>query len=292
MTVETANFVSELNTSWPLSGDLIKEGDDHIRRIKTTLTNTFASFNKKLTISADTMNLLDANLKFDNDSVSCNKTFLMNGTAKTFNFNKDGVDTNKNVVTGVPLPRAGAAGLDDAISRKYLEQGGGMIASWPVGSIFITISPANPATVFKFGTWEAFAQGRTLVGMGVGNDGKDSINFNTVMATGGEYYHTLTQNEMPNHSHPHTIGGTTTSGGEHWHEFMGDDGLAAFNRKLRGINYDAKSHGGDGGIYATTTNGSHSHVLQITGGISGTGGSQKHNVQQPYITVYMFRRTA
>lgn len=292
MTVEVAGFVSELNTSWPLNGDLIKEGDDHIRLIKSVLQNTFAGFNKRLTITSDTLNLLNANLNFDTDSVGCNKTFYMSGTAKTFSFNKDGIDNNKNVVTGVPLPRSGSEGLDDAVSRRYIEQGGGMVSAWPVGSIYITISPVNPQSVFNFGTWEAFAQGRTLVGMGVGNDGKDSNNFNVVMTTGGEYNHVLTQNEMPNHTHPHTIGGVTTSAGEHWHEFMGDDDLKAFNRKVRDISYDAESHKGPGGIYATTTAGAHSHSLQITGGVSGTGGGQKHNVMMPYITVYMFRRTA
>ena len=292
MTVEKAGFVSELNTSWPLSGDLIKEGDDHIRLIKTTLTNTFSSFNKKLTISADTMNLLDAHLKFDSDSVSCNKTFLMSGSAKTFNFNKDGIDTNKNVVTGVPLPRAGDAGLDDAVSRRYLERNGGMVASWPVGSIYISATATNPADLFGFGTWQQFAPGRVLVGYGVGNDGTDSINYNTVLAQGGKYYHTLTSGEMPSHSHPHDIGGRALSNGAHYHRFMGDDGLEAFNFKESYINYDARSHGGNGGIYRTTTDGAHEHSLQITGGVQTTGGNQKHNNIQPYIVVYMFRRTA
>lgn len=292
MTVEKAGFVSELNTSWPLSGDLIKEGDDHIRLIKTTLTNTFSSFNKKLTISADTLNLLDANLKFDSDSVSCNKTFLMSGAAKTFNFNKDGIDTNKNVVTGVPLPRAGDAGLDDAVSRRYLERNGGMVASWPVGSIYISATATNPADLFGFGTWQQFAPGRVLVGYGVGNDGTDSINYNTVLAQGGKYYHTLTSGEMPSHSHPHDIGGRALSNGAHYHRFMGDDGLEAFNFKESYINYDARSHGGNGGIYRTTTDGAHEHSLQITGGVQTTGGNQKHNNIQPYIVVYMFRRTA
>lgn len=292
MTVEIAGFVSELNTSWPLSGDLIKEGDDHIRLIKTTLTNTFSSFNKKLTISADTMNLLDANLKFDSDSVSCNKTFLMSGTSKTINFNKDGITTNKNVVTGVPLPRAGDAGLDDAVSRRYLERNGGMVASWPVGSIYISATATNPADLFGFGTWQQFAPGRVLVGYGVGNDGTDSINYNTVLAQGGKYYHTLTSGEMPAHSHPHDIGGRALSNGAHYHRFMGDDGLEAFNFKESYINYDAHSHGGNGGIYRTTTDGAHEHSLQITGGVQTTGGNQKHNNIQPYIVVYMFRRTA
>lgn len=297
MTVEQANFVSQLNTSWPLDGDLIKEGDDHIRKIKTTLTNTFAGFDQKLTITAATMNRLDANLKFADDSVSCNKTMLFDGNNKTINFNKGGITVNKNVVTGIPLPRMGnnadgSDGLDDAISRRYLEKNGGMIAAWPVGSIYISATATNPADLFGFGTWQQFAPGRVLVGYGVGNDGTDSINYNTVLAQGGKYYHTLTSGEMPSHSHPHDIGGRALSNGAHYHRFMGDDGLEAFNFKESYINYDARSHGGNGGIYRTTTDGAHEHSLQITGGVQTTGGNQKHNNIQPYIVVYMFRRTA
>lgn len=292
MTVEVASFVSELNISWPLNGDLIKEGDDHIRLIKSTLQNTFSGFNKRLTITADSLNSLDSNMTFGNDSVSCGASFYMTGTAKTFNFNKDGVGTNRNVVTGIPTPRTGTDGLDDAVSRRYLEQGGGASSAWPIGSVYTSISSVNPASVFNFGTWEAFGAGRTLIGMGVGNDGTDSNNYNVVMQTGGAYNHTLTQNEMPNHTHPHTIGGSTTSAGEHYHEFMGDDDLKAFNKRLRSISYDAESHGGPGGIFATSTSGAHSHSLNITGGVSGTGGGGKHNNMMPYITVYFWRRTA
>lgn len=292
MTVEKAGFVSELNTSWPLSGDLINQGDDHIRLIKTTLTNTFSGFNQKVNMDAQTLNRMYEHIKVDADSVSINKTLYFDGSGKTINFNKTSIDTNKNVVTGVPLPRAGDAGLDDAVSRRYLERNGGMVASWPVGSIYISATATNPADLFGFGTWQQFAPGRVLVGYGVGNDGTDSINYNTVLAQGGKYYHTLTSGEMPSHSHPHDIGGRALSNGAHYHRFMGDDGLEAFNFKESYINYDARSHGGNGGIYRTTTDGAHEHSLQITGGVQTTGGNQKHNNIQPYIVVYMFRRTA
>lgn len=292
MTVEKAGFVSELNTSWPLSGDLINQGDDHIRLIKTTLTNTFAGFNQKVNMDAQTLNRINDHVKVDADSVSINKTLFFDGVGKTINFNKSSIDTNKNIVTGVPLPRAGDAGLDDAVSRRYLERNGGMVASWPVGSIYISATATNPADLFGFGTWQQFAPGRVLVGYGVGNDGTDSINYNTVLAQGGKYYHTLTTGEMPAHAHPHDIGGRALSNGAHYHRFMGDDGLEAFNFKESYINYDARSHGGNGGIYRTTTDGAHEHSLQITGGVQTTGGNQKHNNIQPYIVVYMFRRTA
>lgn len=41
MTVETATYLASLNSSLPVSGDQIAEGDDHLRLLKTTLKNTF-----------------------------------------------------------------------------------------------------------------------------------------------------------------------------------------------------------------------------------------------------------
>lgn len=292
MTVEVANFVSELDINLPRNGDLINQGDDHIRKVKETLKNTFAGFDQALTITAQSMNRLDANIKFADDSVSINKTTLFDGTAKTVNFNKGGIDVNKNVVTGVPLPRSGDDGLDDAISRRYLERGGGSTAAWPVGSVYISTDTTDPAKLFGFGTWVAFAAGRTLMGFGPGNDGTDTWAQAGVLNTGGKYYHTLTTNEIPSHNHDIAISGTAVSNGAHYHKFMGDDGIAAYNYKESYINYDAKSHGGNGGIYRTTTDGAHEHALALNASIGTRGGNGKHNNVMPYIIVYMYRRTA
>lgn len=69
-------------------------------------------------------------------------------------------------------------------------------AMYPVGSVYITYNNVNPGT-FLGGTWERFGQGRTLVGEGTGNDGSTSMSF-TSSATGGEYSHKLTLEELPN----------------------------------------------------------------------------------------------
>lgn len=71
------------------------------------------------------------------------------------------------------------------------------IQAFPINSIYTTIDPTNPATVFGYGTWTSFATGRTLVGVDAGQ-----TEFNTVQKTGGEKTHTLTISEMPSHTHP------------------------------------------------------------------------------------------
>jgi hypothetical protein len=80
--------------------------------------------------------------------------------------------------------------------------------------------------------------------------------FDTLNATGGAETHTLSIAEMP--SHNHSISPTLTRG-------SGTDG-----------NPDVASGGGNQGSYS----------------ISNTGGGGAHNNLQPYIVVYMWKRTA
>jgi hypothetical protein len=65
---------------------------------------------------------------------------------------------------------------------------------YPVGCVYISLTDTNPGTYLK-GTWEQFAQGRTLVGVGSGSDGKNTQTF-SVNDTGGEYKHLISKKEL------------------------------------------------------------------------------------------------
>ena len=65
---------------------------------------------------------------------------------------------------------------------------------YPVGSVYISLTSTNPGTYLK-GTWEQFAQGRTLVGVGEGSDGTNIQSFD-VNETGGEYKHLISKKEL------------------------------------------------------------------------------------------------
>lgn len=73
---------------------------------------------------------------------------------------------------------------------------------YPVGSIYMSVSSASPATLFG-GTWVAL-QDRFLVGAG---------NSYAVNETGGESTHTLTAAQMPSHSHQQNVGANSGSWG-------------------------------------------------------------------------------
>ena len=65
---------------------------------------------------------------------------------------------------------------------------------YPIGSVYISLIDTNPGTYLK-GTWEQFAQGRTLVGVGSGSDGTNTQTFD-VNDTGGEYKHLISKKEL------------------------------------------------------------------------------------------------
>jgi hypothetical protein len=81
--------------------------------------------------------------------------------------------------------------------------GGGdvALASWPVGSVFISVVATDPNTLLGGGTWEAFGAGRVLVGIDAGQ-----TEFDTVEEVGGAKTHTLTTAQMPSHTHSITTG--------------------------------------------------------------------------------------
>ena len=62
--------------------------------------------------------------------------------------------------------------------------GSSMLDAYPVGSVYISVSSTNPGTLFG-GTWQAFAQGRMLVGLK-----PTDVDFDTVEETGGSKYST------------------------------------------------------------------------------------------------------
>lgn len=191
---------------------------------------------------------------------------------------------------------------------------------YPVGSIYISTSSTNPGTLFG-GTWQAFGTGRTLVGINT-SDG----DFNSVEKTGGEKSHTLTAAESGqknlgaitssnnNRGHTHTRGtmnitGTaylsTTEAG--YNTVVSANG--ALSTAVEYVVNDGSSQSRDFSTISTSAtyrspitlnasknwtgatsdeNQKHTHTVTI----SGSNASSAHNNLQPYITVYMWKRTA
>lgn len=146
--------------------------------------------------------------------------------------------------------------------------------AYPVGSIYISTASTNPNTLFGFGTWSAFGAGRTLVSLDSGQ-----TEFDTVEETGGAKTVTLDVTMIPSHthtqnSHTHTLATGTGSTGN-------------FSQVIGTVD---TSSGGTGGTPTQTALGTISGSTTATN--QNTGGGGAHNNLQPYIVVYMFKRTA
>jgi microcystin-dependent protein len=117
----------------------------------------------------------------------------------------------------------------------------------------------NPATLFGFGTWVAFGAGRVPVGFDAGN-----TLFDTAEETGGSADAVVV-------SHTHSV---TDPG--HAHSLTASTGGGIFYGLIT--------------VAATTnaaTNSATTGISIASAGVSGTNA----NIQ-PYITVYMWKRTA
>ena len=131
---------------------------------------------------------------------------------------------------------------------------------YPVGAIYMSVSSTSPEILFG-GTWEQI-QNRFLLAAGSSY---------TAGNTGGEAAHTLTELEIPRHTHALRA---NTSWGESealapWAQYFGSN-----------ILYDVGASGG------TITSSYYAEVAQPVG--SGAA----HNNMPPYLVVYMWKRTA
>lgn len=119
-------------------------------------------------------------------------------------------------------------------------RGGGIDAVYPVGSIYMSMNATDPSELFG-GSWLPLNEGRVLIG----------ANSTYKAGTkGGEFTHTLTIAEMPNHSHKSANGSTQ---------------ISSYSDMYRTV----ATAGGTSGA---------------------TGGDQPHNNMQPYLAVYMWYR--
>ena len=149
--------------------------------------------------------------------------------------------------------------------------------AYPVGSIYTNASNStNPGSLLGFGTWVAFGAGRVAVGFDAGNP-----LFDTAEETGGSA-------DAITVSHTHT--GTTNSDGTHSHSalFGYSNDFDYFGNNVSGFTYNGGGVTSQNYDSPTQTAGAHTHAF--TTGSTGSSGTNAN--YQPYITVYMWKRTA
>lgn len=136
--------------------------------------------------------------------------------------------------------------------------------TYPVGSIYMSVSNENPATIFG-GVWERWGAGRVPVGVNA-----TQSEFSSVEQTGSEKTHTLTVGEMP--SHQHVIPGATCCWG------TGIKDVAYIPQSVR--------------LGITGCNELHFSTTGDPINVQACGGEKPQSLLQPYITCYMWKRIA
>ena len=173
--------------------------------------------------------------------------------------------------TGTPTVPTAAFGVNNTQAASTAFVQAALAALYPVGSIYINASVAtNPGTLLGFGTWTAYAAGRVLVGLNASN-----ALFDTAEETGGSadaitvsHTHTATTSSTDSgHSHSISPAAWTTGGG-----------------KVEGNSF---SFGGQ----VSSTQSSTANITSTTT-VASAGSSGTNANYQPYITVYMWKRTA
>lgn len=135
---------------------------------------------------------------------------------------------------------------------------------YPIGSIYMNVNSTNPGTLFG-GTWEQI-QGKFLLGM--------SSSY-PAGSQGGEASHTLTTAEMPSHGHNPA-------------NESGYFGFITNSKKAFEVG-DMGVQSGSGRYYPYASAAFDISRNSLTG---TTGGGTSHNNMPPYLSIYIWKRTA
>jgi hypothetical protein len=224
-----------------------------VQAVSTTATQTLT--NKTINLSNNTLQATSAQIAAS-VSDETGSGALVFATSPAF----EGTPTSPTATPGTNTTQLATTAFVQAARTAVLE------AVYPVGSIYTNATNAtNPNSLLGFGTWTAFGAGRVMVGF----NASDPL-FDTAEETGGSkdaivvsHTHTATVTD-PGHSHVGTVG-------------SGPGGCAG---------------GGNPVPTGTITNSTASATTGITVANSTEGSSGANANLQPYITVYMWKRTA
>lgn len=181
-------------------------------------------------------------------------------------------------LTGTPVAPTASPGTNTTQIATTAFVNAAIVAAYPVGSIYISTVATNPNTLFGFGTWVAYGQGRMLISQ----DGTY-----TAGSTGGSATTTLIEANLPSHSHSATSTSSVSDPG-HRHQMGGrdstaDDGGNPNSEFVRDYPSVANPYS------STVTTGI---TVSTSTSIGNTGSGTAATTISPYISVYMWNRTA
>lgn len=260
MGLETGTYINSLNSANPAATDALSQADEHLRLLKSTVKATFPSVTGAITGTHTAINAKVAEpvsaITSDGSAPSLNTAAGVTAANLKTLLGVDGVAITTATDSGGEVTPVLATGIT-ALEIWNLVKASALNSIYPIGAIYTAITSGSPETVFG-GTWVSFGQGRVLVGhddaASPDSDFVASSTDGSSVLVGGAKTHTLSIAEIP--SHTHSIS-----------------------------NFEDPTGTGSTG----SANGASSFSTVNT---NATGGGQAHNIIQPYVVVYMWKRTA
>lgn len=237
----------------------------------------------------------DLSIEIDAQIVEVTTTLQNNETINdiTFEYGK----ANKTEIKDIGAMSANVEEISNNI--KYIDKKISDLLNmfYPVGSVYETMDSSFDPNKKWGGTWVRI-KGRVLVGV----DENDAY-FDVPEKTGGYKKPSIKVENLPSHSHDVkvgvTINETKLEGGAN--NIAGQDANWGVTAQGNGI---VTNKGDTNGFYPSTRkttekyhdgfwiNATHKHTASTTVSCASTGGGKGFEVLQPYITCYIWKRTA
>ena len=253
MALETGTYINSLNAANPAATDALSQADEHLRLIKATVKATFPNVDAAVTATPAELNKSTA-IVSDGTNATFNTGITAAKIKTLIGLTDSSAITTSTDSEGEVTPVLATGVTADEV--RTLIGAATLLAVYPVGSIYTSIVSTSPGTHFG-GTWVSFGQGRVLVGHD--DAAEPDTDFvapsgdGSSVLVGGAKTHTLSVGEIPSHTH----------------------GISNFE--------DPTGTGSNG-----SANGASSFSTVNT---DATGGGGAHNNLQPYVVVYMWKRT-
>lgn len=265
MPVETASFISGLNSANPTATDPISEGDNHIRLLKSVLKNTFPNLNVAMNASAAELNR------------------LVGLTAQASDLNKlAGIATTSADLAAIAGIASGGGGL---VRPGMIMMWSGSVASIPSGWALCDGTNGTPDLRNRFivGAGDAYAVAAT--------GGQNAITQvpahthgpgNLANTSAGSHSHTGTTSTDPGHQH--TQFGQNSSGNSNnvQHATGGSQALGFPGNALLTGSAGAHSH-----TFTTAESGAHTHTIT---GETASAGAASVDVRPPYYALCLIMK--
>ena len=170
--------------------------------------------------------------------------------------------------------------------------------TWPVGSIYTSIEDNTVEKVQERfgGKWETFSEGTTLVG----NDGTNYITNDNAKGSGGSSTVTLSESNLPSHSHVIPALSVSSWSGSHNHA----SSIGGFFFIMNGSSSETIGGFSEGMAFQGATKARVTTTGDTTVKVSGQKTTASNtttctncsatsfSVQDPYTVVYMYKRTS